>query len=179
MVDIRIADDNDNEVPRGTPGEVQVRGPNIMLGYWNKPQATETAMRGGWYHSGDGGFMDEQGHVFIVDRLKDMIISGGENIYSAEVENAIATHPGVAEVAVIGVPHEKWGETVHAIVVPRPGHTLTEDEVIAHCRSMIAGFKCPRGVEVRAAPLPLSGAGKILKTELRKPYWSGLEKQVN
>ena len=179
LCELRIADDNDNEVPRGTAGEVQVRGPNIMLGYWNKPEATATALRGGWYHSGDGGLMDEQGNVFIVDRLKDMIISGGENIYSAEVENAIATMPGVAEVAVIGIPHEKWGETVHAIVVPRAGHTLTEDAVIAHCRDMIAGFKCPRGVEVRATPLPLSGAGKILKTELRKPYWAGFEKQVN
>ncbi len=179
MVEVRIAGDDDVELPRGTAGELQVRGPNIMLGYWNKPEATAAAMRGGWYHSGDGAFMDEDGQVFIVDRLKDMIVTGGENVYSAEVENAIATLDGIAEVAVIGIPDDRWGEAVHAIVVPRPGQTVTEEEVIAHCRGLIGGFKCPRGVEIRATSLPLSGAGKILKTELRKPFWEGREKRVN
>ncbi|HEY1933260.1 MAG TPA: long-chain fatty acid--CoA ligase [Acetobacteraceae bacterium] len=179
MVEVRIADVDDSEVPRGTVGELQVRGPNVMLGYWNKPEQTAAALRGGWYHSGDGAYMDDDGYVYIVDRLKDMIISGGENIYSAEVESAISTLDGVAEVAVIGVPSEQWGETVHAIVVPRIGRTLTEDAVVAHCRELIAHYKCPRSVDIRAMSLPLSGAGKVLKTELRAPFWAGKEKRVN
>ena len=179
MVEVRIADAEDNEVPRGTVGEVQVRGPNVMLGYWNKPDQTAAALRGGWYHSGDGGYMDEDGYVYIVDRLKDMIISGGENIYSAEVESAISLLDGVAEVAVIGIPDDRWGETVHAVVVPRAGRTLTADQVIAHCRDLIAHFKCPHSVDIRDMPLPLSGAGKVLKTELRAPFWAGREKRVN
>jgi len=179
MVDVRIADAHDQEVPRGTVGEIQVRGSNIMLGYWNKPELTEQALRGGWYHSGDGGYMDEEGFVYIVDRLKDMIITGGENVYSAEVENAISVLDGVAEVAVIGIPDDTWGEAVHAVVVPRVGKSLTPEEVIAHCQTLIAGYKCPRSVEIRNEPMPLSGAGKILKTVLRDPYWAGRAKQVN
>jgi long-chain acyl-CoA synthetase len=123
--------------------------------------------------------MDEEGFVFIVDRLKDMIISGGENVYSAEVENAISTMPGVAEVAVIGVPDERWGERVHAIVVLRQGAALGADDVIDHCRNQIAGYKCPRSVDFRDSPLPLSGAGKVLKRELREPYWQGFTRGVN
>ena len=123
--------------------------------------------------------MDEDGSSFIVDRLKDMIISGGENVYSAEVENAISLLPGVAEVAVIGIPDDKWGETIHAIVVRRAGAGLTAETVIAHCRTQIAGYKCPHSVEIRDTPLPLSGAGKILKRELREPFWRGYEKRVN
>ncbi|HYZ22355.1 MAG TPA: AMP-binding protein, partial [Rhodopila sp.] len=138
LCDIRVCDADDNEVPRGTVGEVQVRGPNIMLGYWNQPEMTAHALRGGWYHSGDGGYMDDDGYLYIVDRLKDMIITGGENVYSAEVENAIALLDGVAEVAVIGIPDDRWGEAIHAIVVPRPGAALTEEAVIAHSRSLIA-----------------------------------------
>jgi len=179
MVDVRVADADDNEVPRGTMGEVQVRAPNVMLGYWNQPEVTKTALRGGWYHSGDGGIMDDEGYLYIVDRLKDMIISGGENIYSAEVESAISLLDGVAEVAVIGIPDERWGETVHAVVVPRAGRTLTVEVVIAHCRTMIAGFKCPRSVEIRQSPLPVSGAGKVLKGPLREPFWAGREKRVS
>jgi long-chain acyl-CoA synthetase len=179
LVEVRIADAQDREVPRGTVGEVQVRGPNIMLGYWNMPELTAQALRGGWYHSGDGGYMDEDGFVYIVDRLKDMIITGGENVYSAEVENAISTLDGVAEVAVIGIPDDKWGEAVHAIVVPRAGSTVTAEGVIVHCRTLIAGYKCPRSVTVRNEPMPISGAGKILKATLRAPYWAGREKRVN
>jgi long-chain acyl-CoA synthetase len=179
LVEVRIADADDREVPRGTVGEVQVRGDNVMLGYWNAPDLTAQALRGGWYHSGDGGYMDADGFVYIVDRLKDMIITGGENVYSAEVENAISTLDGVAEVAVIGVPDEKWGEAVHAIVVPRTGKPVTADGVIAHCHGLIAGYKCPSGVTIRSEPMPISGAGKILKTELRKPYWAGRGTQVN
>jgi long-chain acyl-CoA synthetase len=179
LCDVRIADAFDKEVPRRTVGEVQVRGPNVMLGYWNKPEATAAALRGGWYHSQDGGWMDEEGFVYIVDRLKDMIISGGENIYSAEVESAISSFDGVVEVAVIGIPNEKWGEVVHAIVVPRAGRTVVPEEVIQHCHKLIAGYKCPKSVEIRTEPLPLSGAGKVLKTVLREPHWQGREKRVN
>jgi long-chain acyl-CoA synthetase len=179
LVDVRIADLDDNEVPRGTVGELQVRGPNIMRGYWNQPEVTEAALRGGWYHSGDGAYMDADGYVYIVDRMKDMIISGGENIYSAEVESAISTLDGVAEVAVIGIPDERWGEAVHAIVVPAGGRGLTAEQVVAHCRTLIAGYKCPRSVEIRLTPLPLSGAGKVLKGPLREPFWAGRDKQVS
>jgi long-chain acyl-CoA synthetase len=178
-VDLKIVDEQRHEVPRGTVGEIAARGPNMMMGYWNKPAETAAVLADGWYYSGDAGYMDEEGFVFIVDRLKDMVISGGENIYSAEVESAISTLPGVAEVAVIGVPDAKWGERVHAIVVPRAGATVTEDQVIAHCRTLIAGYKCPRSVELRGEPLPLSGAGKMLKRDLREPHWKGYEKRVN
>jgi long-chain acyl-CoA synthetase len=179
LVEVRIADVQDREVPRGVVGEVQTRGDNIMLGYWNMPDLTAQALRGGWYHTGDAGYMDEDGFVYIVDRLKDMIITGGENVYSAEVENAISTLDGVAEVAVIGIPDEKWGEAVHAIVVPRSGRTVSQEEVVAHCHTLIAGYKCPRSVAIRNEPMPISGAGKILKTVLRAPYWAGRDKQVN
>jgi long-chain acyl-CoA synthetase len=173
MVEVRIAGTDDHEVPCGTVGEVQVRGPNIMLGYWRKPDLSAEALRGGWYHTGDGGYMDEEGFVYIVDRLKDMIITGGENVYSAEVENAILLHDAVAEVAVIGIPDDTWGEAVHAIVVARTGRTVTPNEIIAHCRDLIAGYKCPQSVFIRSEPMPLSGAGKILKSTLRAPYWAG------
>ncbi len=149
-----------------------------MQGYWNRPAETEAALRGGWLHTGDAAVMDEEGYVYIVDRLKDMIISGGENIYSTEVENAISLMPGVAEVAVIGIPDDKWGERVHAIVVPREGAQLTEEAVQAWARSKIAGYKVPRSVLVRTDRLPLSGAGKVLKAELRAPYWAGRGKRI-
>jgi long-chain acyl-CoA synthetase len=178
-VEIRVVDENDEEVPRGTVGEICVRGPNVMMGYWNKPEQTAEALRGGWMHSGDGGYMDDQGFIYIVDRVKDMIISGGENVYSTEVEDAIYQHPAVAECAVIGVPDEKWGEAVHAIVRLKEGANTGAEELIAHCHQLIAGFKCPRGIDFRDDPLPLSGAGKVLKTELRKPYWENQEKKVN
>lgn len=174
--ELKIVDDNRHEVPRGTIGEVAAKGPMIMLGYWNKPQETAAVLQDGWYYSGDAAYMDDEGFVFIVDRFKDMIISGGENIYSAEVENAISLLPGVAEVAVIGIPDAKWGEAVHAIIVPRPGANLTTEAVIAHCRTQIAGYKCPRSVEFRDTSLPLSGAGKVLKRELREPFWNADQK---
>jgi long-chain acyl-CoA synthetase len=144
----------------------------IMLGYWNKPGETAAVLEDGWFYTGDAGYMDDEGFVFIVDRLKDMIITGGENVYSAEVEDAISLMPDVAEVAVIGIPDLKWGESIHAVIVPRPGTTLTAESVIAHCGTQIAGYKCPRSVEFRNAALPLSGAGKVLKRELREPFWS-------
>ncbi len=178
-VDVKIVDEDDKEVSRGTVGQLLARGPNIMLGYWNKPEQTAEALIGGWMHSGDGAYMDEEGYIFIVDRVKDMIISGGENVYSAEVESAVQNHAAVAECAVIGVPDEKWGEKVHAIVRLVEGQDVSEADLIAHCHTLIAGFKCPRSVTFRNEPLPLSGAGKILKTDLRKPFWEGVDKQVN
>jgi long-chain acyl-CoA synthetase len=177
--EVKVVDTERRELPRGQAGELAVRGPNIMKGYWNKPAETAAVLEDGWYYTGDGAYMDREGFVFIVDRLKDMIISGGENVYSAEVENAISLMPGVGEVAVIGVPDERWGERVHAIIVPKQGIALTADQVLEHCRAHIAGYKCPRSVDFRGTPLPLSGAGKILKRELREPYWKGHSKGVN
>jgi long-chain acyl-CoA synthetase len=167
---VKVVDGDGQEVPRGTVGEIVVRGPNVMAGYWNKPEETAQALRGGWLHTGDGAYMDENGYLYIVDRLKDMIISGGENVYSAEVEGVIARHPSVAACAVIGVPHATWGEAVHAVVVRQPDAVLAEEDVKAHCRLFIAGYKCPKTVEFRPH-LPLSSAGKVLKRELRAPHW--------
>lgn len=178
-VEVIIADEDGREVPRGTIGEILVRGPIVMQGYWNKPEETAHALRGGWLHTGDAAIMDDEGLIYIVDRLKDMIITGGENVYSTEVENATSVMPGVAEVSVIGIPDPKWGEAVHAIVVPRTGAALTAEAVQAHCRNLIAGYKCPRSVELRSDPLPVSAAGKIQKNVLREPYWRGKDKQVN
>jgi acyl-CoA synthetase (AMP-forming)/AMP-acid ligase II len=177
--EIRIHDLDDNEVPRGVVGEICGRGAMVMLGYWKQPALTEHTLRNGWLHTGDGGYMDEDGFVFIVDRVKDMIVSGGENVYSAETEEALYSHPAVAECAVIGVPDDTWGERVHAIVRLRPGMAATTEDLIAHCHKLIAGYKTPRTLDLREEPLPLSGAGKILKTELRKPFWEGKEKRVN
>lgn len=177
-VELRIVDEHGAEVPRGVVGEIAVRGPTVMLGYWNKPEETAKALRDGWMHSGDAAYMDEEGFVFIVDRLKDMIVSGGENIYTAEVESAISLIDGVAECAVIGVPDETYGEVVHAIVVAKPGAQLGAEAIMAGCRDRIAGYKCPRSVTIRAEPLPLSGAGKVLKTELRAPFWKGRTSRI-
>jgi long-chain acyl-CoA synthetase len=178
-VEVRILDDDDNEVPTGDVGQVCIRGPNVMLGYWQLPELTAETLRGGWMHSGDGGYMDENGYVYIVDRMKDMIITGGENVYSTEVENALHQHFDVAEAAVIGVPDDKWGECVHAIVRLRDGARLNEAALIAHCHTLIAGFKCPRSVSFQDEPLPLSGAGKILKSTLRQPFWDNQDRQVH
>ncbi|MDE3175066.1 MAG: long-chain-fatty-acid--CoA ligase [Pseudomonadota bacterium] len=167
------------EAARGEVGEICGRGDNVMLGYWRQPELTEKALRDGWLHTGDGGYMDEDGFVYVVDRMKDMIVSGGENVYSAEVEQALYQHIAVAECAVVGVPDPKWGEAVHAIVRLKPGAAATPETLIAHCHALIAGYKCPRSVTLRAEPLPVSGAGKILKTELRKPFWEGRERAVN
>ncbi|UVE16018.1 long-chain-fatty-acid--CoA ligase [Pseudomonas sp. LS44] len=176
-IEMRVADAEDREVPRGTVGEILVRGPNVMLGYWKKPEATAEALRGGWMHTGDGGYMDEDGFIYICDRLKDMIVSGGENIFTAEVESAIASHPAVAQAAVIGVPCDKWGETVHAVLIRKPEHSVSEEDIISHCRERIAGYKVPRSVEFRDT-LPLSSVGKVLKTDLRAPFWEGRKRGV-
>jgi acyl-CoA synthetase (AMP-forming)/AMP-acid ligase II len=174
-VELTIRGEDGRELPVGRSGEICARAGNFMREYWKRPEETAEAFRDGWYHSGDTGYVDEQGFLFIVDRLKDMIVTGGENVYSIEVENAISTHPAVAQVAVIGIPHKLWGEAVHAVVVLQPGADATAEELVAHARTTIAGYKLPKSIEFRTEPLPLSGALKPLKRELRKPYWEGSE----
>ncbi len=166
---VKIVDEHGAEVPRGTVGEIVAAGEHVMLGYWKQPEATAEAVRAGWMHTGDGGYMDERGYVYVVDRIKDMIISGGENVYSIEVENVVAKHPAIAQVAVIGVPDEIWGERVHAVVALAPGSALELDELRDFCKQEIAGYKAPRSLEI-VERLPLSGAGKILKRTLRAQY---------
>jgi long-chain acyl-CoA synthetase len=151
----------------------------MMPGYWNRPDETAKVFTAdGWYRTGDLASVDDGGYVFIVDRAKDMIVSGGENVYTTEVENALASHPAVLELAVFGVPHPQWGEAVHAEVVLKPGAGATERELIDHCRTMIAGYKVPRAIVVRERPLPKSAAGKILKRDLRAPYWEGQDRTI-
>jgi long-chain acyl-CoA synthetase len=174
-VEIRLPDGGCAAV--GEVGEVAVRGPNVMGAYWNKPEQTAAALRDGWYHTGDLGYMDDEAFVFLVDRAKDMIVTGGENVYSTEVEDALYRHAAVLEAAVFGVPDERWGEAVHAVVVPRA--PVTTDELMAHCRAAIAGYKVPKAIDLRAEPLPKSGAGKVLKRELRAPFWAGRESMVS
>ena len=177
---IRIASNDGRTLPPGEVGEVLVRGPQMMPGYWNKPEQTAKALRNGEYWTGDLGYMDAEGYLFLVDRSKDMIISGGENIYSSEVEDVLYRHEAVLEAAVFGVPDDKWGEAVHAVVVPRAGHENVDPaELIAFCRDRIAHYKVPRGIDLRSDPLPKSGPGKVLKRELRAPYWAGRERSVN
>jgi long-chain acyl-CoA synthetase len=177
-VDIAIMDENDCLLATGEIGEVCARGPNVMPGYWQLSEQTAQALRGGWIHTGDGGYLDEDGFLYISDRVKDMIVSGGENVYSIEVENALYQHPAVAVCAVIGIPSEKWGEEVHAVVVLEAGHEATQEDLIEHCHKLIAGFKCPGSISFRSEAMPLSGAGKILKRELREPFWRGRDRQV-
>jgi acyl-CoA synthetase (AMP-forming)/AMP-acid ligase II len=172
--EVRIVDPVGNEVPAGTVGEVTVRGPSVMAGYWDQPEETAAAIRDGWMRTGDGGYLDRDGYLYVVDRLKDMIISGGENVYSVEVENAIGQHPAVAACAVIGLPDPDWGERVHAVVVPKPAASVTLDELRTHTSRLIASYKAPRSLEVVDA-LPMSGAGKVLKAELRARRGDELE----
>ena len=177
-VEVKIVDANDQPVAPGTVGEIAVRGDVVMLGYWNRPEETAKAVIDGWMHTGDGGRMDEDGFVYVVDRIKDMIITGGENVYSTEVENVVAQHPAVLQCAVIGIPDPHWGEAIHAFVVVKPGTTLSAAELIDFCKGRIAHYKCPRSVNVRNEALPISGAGKILKRELRRPFWEGQDRRV-
>jgi long-chain acyl-CoA synthetase len=176
-VEARCVDEHDMPLGPGEIGEVVVRGDIVMPGYWNDAQATADALRGGWLHTGDVGYFDDRGYLFLLDRAKDMIISGGNNVYPREVEEIIIQHPGVASVVVLGVPHEYWGEAVHAVVVSKPGHTLTAEEIIAHCGQHVAGYKKPKGVDFVDA-LPVSGYGKILRREVRERYWQGLSSRI-
>ena len=162
--DLRVLDPEGRDVPTGTVGEIAVKGPMVMLGYWRQPELTRRVLRDGWMHTGDAGYLDADGYLYVTDRLKDMIISGGENVYSLEVENALASHPAVAACAVVGLPDERWGERVHAaVVLAEPG---TAEALVAHCRTLIAGYKCPRSVAFLDA-LPLSSVGKVDKAALR------------
>jgi len=178
-VEVEIRDPETTEpLPVGDVGELWIRCDSAMLGYWNKPEATAHALVDGWYRSGDAGRMNDQGYVFLADRVKDMIVSGGENVYPAEVENALMKHPAVADVAVIGIPDERWGEVPLAIVVRKPGVEVTEDDIVAFGRTQLAGFKTPKKV-AWADALPRNPSGKILKKDLRAPYWEGRTRQVN
>jgi acyl-CoA synthetase (AMP-forming)/AMP-acid ligase II len=174
----RVVDASDNDLPLGEIGEIVYRGESLMTGYWNRPKETDEVMRGGWFHSGDAGYMDDEGFIFIKDRIKDMIVSGSENIYPAEVEAVLAGHPDIVEIAVIGIPDEKWGETVKAVAVRRAGTSVTGEALIEWTRDKLAGFKRPRSVDFVDA-LPRNASGKLLKRKLREPYWAGYERKVN
>jgi long-chain acyl-CoA synthetase len=178
-VEIAVLDEAGNKLPPGQVGEIATRSPWNMAGYWNLPEATaKTIDKEGWLRTGDAGYLDEDGYVYIHDRVKDMIITGAENVYPAEVESAIYGHPDVADVAVIGVPDEKWGEAVKAIVVPKPGRTPDPQDIIAFARSRVAAYKTPKSVDFIDA-LPRNASGKILRRELREPFWAGKERRVN
>ena len=176
--EIKIVDDNDKEVPLGTMGEICFSSKGVVKKYWKKPEDTAETFKNGWFHTGDMGMMDEEGYVYILDRKKDIIISGAENISAREVENIIYTHPAVLECAVIGVPSDKWGEEVKAIVVPRQGMTITPEQIIDYCRDKMAGYKRPRSAEVWKE-LPRNPSGKILKREIRERYWVGHKRRVH
>ena len=176
--DMRVVDPEGKEVPHGQIGEIVYRGPGVMQGYWNRPQDTADQIRDGWFYTGDAGTEDDAGFFYVKDRIKDMIISGGENIYPAELESVLAAHPALADVAVIGVPDEQWGETVKAIVVLKPGVALTGEELIEWARTRLGGYKRPKSVDFTDS-IPRNPSGKILKRELRAPYWEGATRQVN
>ena len=177
-VELRIVGDEGVDCETGAVGEIWVRSPQVMKGYWNMPEATADAVTpDGWFKTGDAGYVDADGYVYIHDRVKDMIVSGGENVYPAEVENVLMGHPGIADVAIIGVPHEKWGETAKAVVVKAPDSEVTEDEIIAYAKERLATYKCPTSVDW-ADVLPRNPSGKILKKDLREPYWEGRERRV-
>jgi acyl-CoA synthetase (AMP-forming)/AMP-acid ligase II len=176
-VEVRIVDEKGKDCPPRVVGEIIGKGNNVMKGYHKMPKETKEAIRDGWYHTGDMGYFDEYGYLYIADRKKDMIISGGENIYPREVEEAILLHDAVFEVAVIGVPDDAWGEAVKAIVVKRPDAEVTEEEIIEHCKKNIASYKKPKSVDFEEA-LPRSALGKVLKHELRDPYWKGRDRKV-
>lgn len=178
--EVTIRDPQGKALPTGEIGEVVVRGPHVMQGYWHKDEQTQAVLTKQGYWTGDLGYLDAEGFVFLVDRSKDMIVSGGENVYCTEVEEVLYQHPGVLEAAAYGVPDEKWGEAVWATVVPRESaNTLDVSELIGFCKEHIAGYKVPKGIDVQSDPLPKSGPGKVLKRELRAPYWEGKDSSVN
>jgi long-chain acyl-CoA synthetase len=177
-IDVRIIDESGNETEVGRPGELVARGANVMRGYWNSPQETKAAFRKGMFHTGDVGYQSTDGYFYILDRIKDMIVTGGENVYCGEVEAVIDEHPAVREAAVFGIPDPQWGELVVASVVLKPGKSLTADELIAHCRRSLANFKIPRRIEFSESELPKSGSGKILKRVLRERYWDHQKRAV-
>ena len=176
-VEAHCVDEDDNPLPAGEAGEVVVRGDVVMPGYWNNPEASAEALRGGWLHTGDIGMFDDQGYLFLLDRAKDMIISGGNNVYPREVEEIIVQHAEVADVCVVGIPDPYWGEAVHAVIVRTPGSTVTAPDIIAHCANHLAGYKKPKAIDFVEA-LPVSGYGKILRREVRERYWQGQEARI-
>lgn len=178
-VELRITDESGALVPRGQPGVVRARGLNVMAGYWNKPEETQATLVNGWMNTGDVAYEDEDGYIYIVDRQKDMIITGGENVYPTEVEVALSAHPAVKEVAVVAAPDSTWGELVVACVHLRPGLQASEDELRSVCRERLAGYKVPKRFEFFAAELPKGGTGKILRRELRARFWRNAERGVN
>ena len=178
-IELAILDADGKRLPPGEVGEIATRSGSNMVGYWNLPEATaKTLDSDGWLRTGDAGYMDKDGYLYIHDRIKDMIISGGENIYPAEVESALCDHPDVAEAAVIGIPDDKWGEAVKAVVVMKPGKQATATDIVNFTRERIAGFKTPKSVDFLEA-LPRNPSGKILRRNLRDPYWAGKDRQVN
>jgi acyl-CoA synthetase (AMP-forming)/AMP-acid ligase II len=177
-LDVKVFGADGKEVKVGGVGEIVIRGPTVMKGYWNNLEATAKSIKDGWFYTGDAGFTDKDGYLYIHDRVKDMIVSGGENIYPAEVENAVFGHPAVADVAVIGVPDDKWGEAVKAIVVLKPESHATAEDIIAFTRTRIASYKVPKSIDF-AQSLPRNPSGKILRRELREPYWAGKTRRVN
>jgi acyl-CoA synthetase (AMP-forming)/AMP-acid ligase II len=176
--EVRVVDADDRPVPHGVIGEVVGRGPQLMRGYWNLPEASAAALRGGWIHTGDAGIIDDEGYLYLQDRVKDMIVSGGENIYPREVEEVLFRHPAVADAAVIGVPDETFGEAVKAIVVLRESAAATSDEIMDFCKTQLGGYKRPRSVDF-VAELPRNPSGKVLKRELREPYWKGRKRRIS
>jgi acyl-CoA synthetase (AMP-forming)/AMP-acid ligase II len=176
---VEIRDEDGNVLPVGKVGEITASGPNTMLGYWKNTEQTEKTLIDGWVSTGDAGYMDEGGFIFLVDRLKDMIVTGGENVFSVEVENALSHHSAILESVVLGIPSDKWGESVHAIIRLNEGQKITDKEIISHCREYIAGYKVPHSIEIRVEPFPITGAGKIMKNELRAPYWINETRAIN
>ncbi|WP_213956877.1 AMP-binding protein [Variovorax sp. dw_954] len=176
--EIRIVLPDGSDAELGQIGEIIIRSDFLMIGYLNNPEASAASLRDGWMYTGDAGYMDEDGFLYVADRVKDMIVSGGENVYSIEPERALFLHPKVREAAVIGIPSEQWGEAVHAVVVLKDGASATVEELIAHCRTLIGGYKCPRSIEFRAEPLPVTPVGKVRKNVLRDPYWVGHARKI-
>ena len=176
-VEIKIIGDSGEEMPTGEIGEVITKSALNMKGYWNKPDATKEAIQDEWFFSGDAGYFDEEGYLYIHDRVKDMIVSGGENIYPAEVENALMSNPEIIDAAVIGIPDEKWGESVKGFVVLKDGAELSEVDIISYVKSQIAGYKCPKSINF-IDMLPRNPSGKVLRRELRAPFWEGVERNV-
>ncbi|MCP4683265.1 MAG: long-chain fatty acid--CoA ligase, partial [Desulfobacterales bacterium] len=174
---VKIVDINDDPVPQGQPGEICVKGKHVMMGYWKNPEATQEAVKGGWYHTGDMGYMDENGFIYMTDRKADMIISGGENVYPKETEDVIYEHPSVQECTVVSAPDPKWGEKVQAVVVFKPGMDATQDEIIDFCKGKLAGYKCPKSV-VFWDELPKTIIGKILKKDIKATFWEGKDRHI-
>lgn len=175
--EINVFDDQDNPVKTGEIGEIVVRGKHVMAGYWKNPELTKKALRGGWYHSGDMGYMDEDGYLYLVDRKADMIVTGGENVYPKEVEDVLYEHPAVSMAAVVSAPDDKWGERVQAVVVLKPGQTVPESELINYCKGKLGGYKCPKAVDFWES-IPTSPIGKILRKDVKKKFWDGQGRSI-